>query len=186
MSKNLKLSTLNKINNKSLIIEKICPFILKRPFILYNLISIDNILKAKLNNIFSGVKINKNKLSEEFKNNLIFYSTLKDIHDELKNCYNKLNNNQCTYNFIKNELHFSFIQYLNNFIQNKFNNINIESLKGFIFDFYTTLPNISLIFLPKKKYSLESKYFNYIKTINKYSNERNKIKQNINLILIID
>ena len=187
-NKEIKISILNKIKNKPLIIEKIFPFTIKRLSILYDLIRIDNILKAKLNNIFSDVPKYKNSLPEEFQNNLILYPNIEKIYNELNKCYNKLKKNSYTYTYIKDKLNFSFIGYIfNQLIANKkLKKINIESLKGILFDFYSTLPNISLIFSPNIKNNLEESYFNYINTINKYSKERNKTKQNIRLILIID
>ena len=84
MYSNKYTSILNKIFFKPLIMETIFPLLLNRPYILYNLISKDDILKKKLNKIFSNVKKKSNKLGKEFSNNLERYSLLKDMNDNLQ------------------------------------------------------------------------------------------------------
>jgi hypothetical protein len=56
MSKNKYTSILNKIAFKPLIMESIFSLLLKRSSILYHIISKDDILKKKLNRLFSDVK----------------------------------------------------------------------------------------------------------------------------------
>ena len=56
MRKNKYTSILNKIAFKPLIMESIFPLLLNRLSILYHIISKDDILKKKLNKLFSDVK----------------------------------------------------------------------------------------------------------------------------------
>ena len=85
------VSILNKINNKTILMQNIFPLILNRPTILIHLISDDNKLKSQLNNIFSGIKKKKNNLEKELINNLSFYSYLRRIVYELNKWYFKIN-----------------------------------------------------------------------------------------------
>ena len=107
MEKKNKISLLNKIKNKPLIINKIYTYSLNRPYILFHLISNELLLKKRLNNIFSKVSKTKNKLEKEFNNNLIFYSLIPKIFDELSKIYNKKKSNYFSYDSIKKDLHFS-------------------------------------------------------------------------------
>ena len=70
MRKNKYTSILNKIAFKPLIMESIFPLLLNRLSILYHIISKDDILKTKLNKLFSDVKKKANNLGDEFITNL--------------------------------------------------------------------------------------------------------------------
>ena len=83
---------LNRIKHKPIIIERIFPFLLNRPCILDNLISKDDILKKKLNQIFSNVKKKSNRLGEEFCKSLKNYSLLKDMKQKLNEYLEKIKN----------------------------------------------------------------------------------------------
>ena len=187
-SKNINI--LNKINNKPIIIEKIFAFSLNRPLILYYLVSEDNHLKNKLNNLFSDVKKDKNDLGEEFCQNLTTYSYYKDIINILSDLLKEKNNKTLTYAYIKNELNYSFINNLNTSLLKL---RRIKEIKKYIKDdillkifieYYTTLENFTLVYLPSPY--MESDYFKLIEDINKNSNEKNKMKQKIKLLLIFD
>ena len=178
-SKNINI--LNKINNKPIIIEKIFAFSLNRPLILYYLVSEDNHLKNKLNNLFSDVKKDKNDLGEEFCQNLTTYSYYKDIINILSDLLKEKNNKTLTYAYIKNELNYSFINNLNTSLLKL---RRIKEIKKYLKDdillkifieYYTTLENFTLVYLPSPY--MESDYFKLIEDINKNSNEKNKMKQ---------
>jgi hypothetical protein len=149
--------------------ETIFPLLLNRPYILYNLISKDDILKKKLNKIFSNVKKKSNKLGKEFSNNLERYSLLKDMNDNLQKWLDAVKNKKLTYKFLKKELNFSFLKYLysklNIYNYNIKNGIfyNKNALKGIVIDFYSSLKNASVMldnFNKKINDNIDIEYYN--------------------------
>ena len=195
MNNNKYISILNKIFFKPLIMETLFPLLLNRPCILYNLISKDDILKKKLNKVFSNVKKKSNKLGEEFSNNLERYSLLRNINDNLQKWLDAVNNKPLTYNFLKRELDFSFLNYLYsklniynyNIINGFFDNKKV--LKGIIIDFYSLLKRANVIldnFNKNNKDNIDIEYLQFINNANENSKDKNKIAQKIKLILIID
>ena len=178
---------LKKIENKPLILEQIFPFMLKRPYILYNLISTDSNLKKKLNDIFGNIKMKNNQLGEKYCENLLLYSHIKDIIDKIQQILESQKNKSITYKYIKNNINFSFIGYLYKSllkkpeIKNK-KYIKNDILKGIILDYYSLLNNIVLTYAPY----LDFEYSLAIDEMNKKSKEKNKNKQNIKLLLIFD
>ena len=60
---------LNKIHNKTLIVETIFPFVLNQPFKLYKLIVSDSSIQSKLNKLFSDIKKGNNQLDKGFIQN---------------------------------------------------------------------------------------------------------------------
>jgi len=188
MKQNQYISILNKINSKPLIMEFIFPFILKRPCILDNLISKDIILKNKLNQIFSNVKKKSNKLGKEFCNNLENYILIRDINKKLNEWYQTIKNKHIVYKYLKNELNFSFLSYLNEKIKKYIYLyfINYDILKGIIKEYYSSLDYAVITYLPNNYKYLDYEYLQYIIESNKKSSEKNRIKQKIKLILIID
>ena len=173
--------------------QEIFPYLLKRPCILVHLISSDVSLKNKLNKIFSKVSKNKNKLDKEFSINLNSYSFLRTINSKLSEWYKEMLSKPLIYNFLKSELNFSFIYYLNNslylyYLRQFSYYIYFEKItfKGIVNEFYASLDNVIVTFLPKNDIYSDSDYFNFIEEQNQYSKEKNRIKQKIKLLLIID
>ena len=175
MKSSKSINILNKIQNKPIIIQKIFSFSLNRPLILYYLVSNDNHLKNRLNNLFSDVKKEQNDLGEEFCQNLTTYSYFKDIINIISESLKEKNNKPLTYTYIKNELKYSFINTLNTSllkseqIKKLKKSVDEEILKKIFIEYYTTLDNFTLVFLPSP--FMESDYFKLIEDIN-----NNKIK----------
>ena len=195
MYSNKYTSILNKIFFKPLIMETIFPLLLNRPCILYNLISKDDILKKKLNKIFSNVKKKSNKLGKEFSNNLERYSLLKDMNDNLQKWLDAVKNKKLTYKFLKKELNFSFLKYLysklNIYNYNIKNGIfyNKNALKGIVIDFYSSLKNASVMldnFNKKINDNIDIEYLQFIDNAIENSKDNNKITQKVKLVLIVD
>ena len=107
-----RINILNKIKNKPIIIERIFSYTLNRPYILYHLISNDNYLKDKLNNTFTDVNKTKNNLGEEFCQNLNIYSNIKDIITKIEELLKEKENKPFTYTYIKNNLEYSYMNFL--------------------------------------------------------------------------
>jgi hypothetical protein len=129
MSKNKYTSILNKIAFKPLIMESIFPLLLNRPSILYHIISKDDILKKKLNKLFSDVKKKANNLGDEFTTNLDFYSLIRIMNENLQKWLDELNNKPITYKFLK-QINFSFLNYL----YTKLNIYNFSIINGLFED----------------------------------------------------
>ena len=188
-----RISIINKIKYKPIIIEKIFPLILNRITILDNLISRDPILKNQLNNIFSSVPKYKNNLGIEYNRNLENYSILRNINEKLNEYYISIKSKPITYDFIKSKINFSFMQYLYDsllkYIQKKFYQflkLDNKILKRIILEYYLSLDTSIISFLPRNSSDFDSKYFELIEEQNKYSKDKNKINQKIKLILIFD
>lgn len=193
MEQDQYISIFNKINNKPLIMEKIFPFILNRPCILVQIISRDVFLKNKLNQIFSKVKKKKNLLDKEFLNNLELYSLLREMTKKLKEWYEEVKDKHLTKNFLKNEINYSFLKYLvgklkiyrysNSILISSFDDINV--LIGVVKEYYSSLDNAVIIYFSNNNL-IDDEYMHYISDVNEKSKEKNKIKQIIKLLLIID
>ena len=108
------MSILNKIKFKPLIIEKIFSYSLNRSYALFELISNDLFLKRKLNTIFSNISQIKNKLNEEYNNNLLYLLFIKEIKIKLEQWIKEKQIKSISYNMIKYEIKYSFIQYIYN------------------------------------------------------------------------
>lgn len=193
--KNEYISILNKIKFKPILMDKIFPFTLSRPKILESIISKDNILRRKMNSIFSGVKKYSNTLGKDFCRNLKIYSNLRQINVEERITYwlNQIKQKNFTYKFLKQELNFSFIDYilknLKTDFKYKMNIIDDSTFNNLILDYFCSLKNITLTFLPNKfRYHnyMDSKCLEYIDYIKKNSKEKYKIKQSIKIIFLID
>jgi len=89
---NNKLSLLNKIKHKPIILEYIFSFILKRSYILVNFITNDKYLNLTIKNTFDKLK-KKNYLSQEINENINLYSRYKKIL-EIITKYKEENMNQ--------------------------------------------------------------------------------------------
>ena len=180
--KSLKqISILNKIQSKQIIIEAIYPFILKRVTILYTIISSDDLLKKKLNNLFLNVSI-------DYSNNYKNLSGIKELKNKLNESLINIKTKPITYGFIKSQLDFSFIKYLHKSLINNncYTNLNNEVLKSITLEYYSSLDKVIVIFLQNKKNDLDTEYINLIEKYNEHSKEKNKINQKIKLILIIE
>ena len=184
------INILNKIKNKPLIIERLFSYTLNRPYILCHLISNDNHLKDKLNNLFTNVNKTKNNLGEEFCQNLITYSNIKEIINIIEELLKKKDTKPLTYTYIKNNLEYSYMNSLYTYlikskkIKKIKNLVNEELLKKIFLEYYSILKNITLIFLPSPY--MENEYIKLIEDMNKFSKEQNKINQQIKLLLIFD
>ena len=192
MKNNIYILVLNRIKYKPIIIEGIFPYLLNRPCILDSLISKDDILKKKLNQIFSNIKKKSNKLGEEFCKNLEYYSLLRDMKNKLNEYLGQIKNKPLTYNFLKNELNYSILKYLlfkltlyNYSIINGFFD-NIYILEGIVKEYYLSLEKVNITYSGDKKNYIDIKYLEYLDEVNRHSKEKNKINQKIKLILIID
>ena len=193
MEKKNKISLLNKIKNKPLIINKIYTYSLSRAYILFHIISNELLLKKRLNNIFSKVSKTKNKLEKEFNNNLIFYSLIPKIFDELSKIYNKKKSNYFSYDSIKKDLHFSVIQYLFDYLVKYINSQKIdcnysnkEIVKGIIYDFYSLSDFAIITMFQKNKNYLDNGYIDFVMNANIKSKEKNRIRQKLKLLLLFD
>ena len=176
------ISILNKVNNKPLLMQKIFPYLLKRPTILIHLISNDNKLKSKLNNIFSTVKRKKNELEKELINNLLFYSHLREILWKLNRLYFKVNEsiiNEKLFNKKDFDLEANLTDNLIDYVKNaKYSKIlNNAILKKITLDFLSSLDNIPIFY---NYIIMNNDYFKYIE------NTQKQMKKKINLVLIID
>ena len=100
MDNKKRLSILNKIKYKPIIIEKLYPLVINRVIILDYLISKDKILKKRLNNIFSHVQKYRNKLGVEYK--ILKQANFLEKRAKIKNeIYNKRKKLFLYYFFIK-------------------------------------------------------------------------------------
>ena len=184
------INILNKINNKPLIIEKLFSYTLNRPYILCHLISNDNHLKNKLNNLFTDVSKTKNNLDKEFCQNLITYSKIKDIINIIEEFLKKIDIKPFTYTYIKNNLEYSYMNFLyTSLIKSKKIKkikklVNEELIRKIFLEYYSELKNAILIFLPSPY--MENEYIKLIEDMNKFSKEQNKMNQKIKLLLIFD
>ena len=157
------ISLLNKVNNKPLLMQKIFPYVLNRPTILIHIISNDNKLKSKLNNIFSTIKKKKNELEKELINNLLFYSNLRDILWKLNKFYYKINEsiikeklfNKSDFD-IEMNLYNNLIEYVQNTKYSKI--LDSIVLKKIVLDFLSSLDNIPIFY----NYIITNDYFKYI------------------------
>ena len=198
-----KISILNKIKLKPLIIEKIFSYSLNRSYVLFNIISNDLILKAKLNDIFSNIKQRTNKLNKEYNNNLLYLSFIKEIQSKLAQWLKEKQIKSISYNLIKSEINYSFIQYIydlsikfgNNFENTQMKKTNFKDthfvlnkniIKGIIFDYCSLLDNFIITLFPKDSKYLDNTYIDFIEEINIKSKRKNKMNQNIKLIIIFD
>ena len=191
LQKNINI--LNKINNKPLIIEKLLSYTLNRPYILCHLISNDNHLNNKLNNLFIDGYKTKNNLDEEFCQNLITYSKIKDIIHIIEEFLKEKDIKDIkpfTYTYIKSNLEYSYMNFLyTSLLKSKKMKkikklVNEELLKKIFLEYYSVLKNAILIFLPSPY--MENEYIKSIEDMNKLSKEQNKMKQKIKLLLIFD
>ena len=198
-----QISILNKIKFKPLIIEKIFSYSLNRSYALFNIISNDLILKIKLNSMFSNIKQNKNKLNQEYNNNLLYLLFIKNFKLQLSQWINEIQIKSISYNLIKSEINYSFIQYIydlsikygdnfeqiqitnNNFIDTHFV-LNKNIIKGIILDYCSLLDNFIITLFPKDSKYLDNTYIDYIEEVNIKSKTKNKMNQNIKLIIIFD
>ena len=80
-----KITLLNKINHKPIIIESIFSYALERPYILVNFITNDEYLKLAMKNTFDHIKKN-NDLSKEIIVNINLYIKYKKIFDIISKC----------------------------------------------------------------------------------------------------
>ena len=188
-----EISLLNKIRNKTLIINKIFPYSLNRPYMLFHIISNESILKNRLNNIFSKVSKYSNKLDKEFNNNLIFYSLIPNILNKLSELYNKIKSNYFSYDNFKKEYNLSIIQYLfdsiTKYMQKQstvYYNLNSNIIKGIILDFYSLQESAIITMFSKDAKYLDCEYVKFGINANKKSSEKNKISQKVKLILLFD
>jgi len=185
-----RINILNKIKNKPIIIERIFSYTLNRPYILYHLISNDNHLKDKLNNTFTDVNKTKNNLGEEFCQNLTIYSNIKHIINKIEELLKEKENKPFTYTYIKNNLEYSYINFLYTSLMKskKMKKIkklvNEEMIKKIFIEIYSVLKDVDLIYLPYPY--MENEYIKLIEDMNKFSKEQNKKKQKIKLLLIFD
>ena len=77
-----------------------------------SIISNDNILKKKLNSLFSNVKRKSNKLGQEFTMSLETYSLIREMLNSLEKLFQEIKTKPITYNFLRNDLNYSYINYL--------------------------------------------------------------------------
>ena len=184
MKNQKNISILNKIQFKPTIMETVYPFILKRVTILDSIISNDDLLKNKINNLFANTSKNNNlEYCKNFKN----YSDIRNIKNKLNEWLNKIKSKPITFGLVKSQLNFSFIKYLyNSLLNDNNNNFNKEILKSVTLEYYSSLDKATVIFLQNKKNDFDIEYINLIEKYNDHSKEKNKIKQKIKLILIIE
>ena len=183
------ITILNKIKYKPIIMETLFPLVLGRPCILDNLISKDEFLKNKLNLLFSSVKKKTNTLGKEYCHNLELYSKLREIKKNLEIWFKEINKKPLTYKFLKYELNFSYLKYLNGEIIKHYYNLfnsDLNPFKGIVFEYYSSLENVTISYLPNNTKYFDAKYLKYIEDANSASKEKNIIKQKIKLVLIID
>ena len=197
------MSILNKIKFKPLIIEKIFSYSLNRSYALFELISNDLFLKRKLNTIFSNISQIKNKLNEEYNNNLLYLLFIKEIKIKLEQWIKEKQIKSISYNMIKYEIKYSFIQYIYNLsikyaktfesTQITKNNckyshfvLNQNIIKGIILDYCSLLDNFVITLFPKDSNYLDNEYIDFIEEQTVRSGTKNKMTQNIKLILIFD
>ena len=195
MKNNAYILVLNRIKYKPIIIEGIFPFLLNRPYILDNLISKDDILKKKLNQIFSNVKRRSNKLEEEFRKSLEYLLLLRDMKQKINEWFEQIKNKPLTYKFLKNEINNSFLKYL--VTKLKIHNYSIINgffdndyiLEGIVKEYYVSLKKVNITYLPDKHnyiHNIDIKYLEYLDEANNHSRKKNRINQKIKLILILD
>ena len=133
---------LNKIHNKTLIVETIFPFVLNQPFKLYKLIISDSSIQTKLNKLFSEIKKSNNQLDKGFIQNLNTISYIKDIINKLNKIKYDLKSDTLNYKFVKNKLNYAYIKFLYNSLfedNKKVNFLNNQILKNIIIEYYSTL-----------------------------------------------
>ena len=189
-----RISILNKINHKSLIMEAIFPFSYSRSILLYDLISNDKCLKNKLKKIFTNVYRKKNKLGAEFDTNIEIYSIINKLFDILSLKLDKIKSKFLKYDYLSSELNYSVINYLYKSLleyvkanyYNNMRNIIMKIIKRMTMDFYSRLNEVSLSLLPNENYYLDLEYLNYIEELNRYSKPKNKIIQKIKIIFLFD
>ena len=174
--KQKKISILNKVKFKPLLIEKIFSYSLNRSYAFFSVISNDLILKNKLNTLFSNIKQNKNKLSQEYNNNLLSLLLIKEIKSKLTQLLREKQIKNITYNLIKSELNYSYIQYIhdllikyvNNFEHTQITNNNIHFvvneniIKPIILDYCSLLDNFIITLFPKDSKYLDNTYIDFI------------------------
>ena len=186
-----QISILNKIKFKPLLVEKIFSYSLNRPYPLFYIISNDLILKNRLNSIFKNIKQNKNKLNNEYNTNLFNLLLIKEILLQLIQWLNEKKIQSISYNLIKYELKYSYIQYIydlaiNYFIKHENFVLNKSIIKSIIFDYCGLLDNFVITLFPNDSTYLDYSYISFIEELNSKSKSKNKINQNIKLILIFD
>ena len=186
-----QISILNKIKFKPLLVEKIFSYSLNRPYPLFYIISNDLILKNRLNSIFKNIKQNKNKLNNEYNTNLFNLLLIKEILLQLIQWLNEKKIQSISYNLIKYELKYSYIQYIydlaiNYFIKHENFVLNKNIIKSIIFDYCGLLDNFVITLFPNDSTYLDYSYISFIEELNSKSKSKNKINQNIKLILIFD
>jgi len=165
---------LNKIHNKTLIVETIFPFVLNQPFKLYKLIVSDSSIKAKLNKLFSDIKKSNNQLDKAFIQNLKTISYIKDIINKLNKInYDLKSDDTLNYKFVKSKLNYSYINFLYN---KKVNFLNNQILKNIIIEYYSTLNYIVIS-------NVDNDFNKYIK-LTRFNEKKNK--QIAKLLIIFD
>ena len=170
---------LNKIHNKTLIVQTLFPFTLNQPFKLYKLIVSDSCIQTKLNKLFSDIKKSKNQLDKDFIRNLNIISYIKDMINKLNKINCDLESNSLNYKFVKNKLNYSYIKFLYNslFEDNKKENIlNNQILKNLIIEYYSTLNYIVIS-------NIDNDFNKYIK-LTRINEKKNK--QVAKLLIIFD
>jgi len=171
---------LNKIHNKTLIVETIFPFVLNQPFKLYKLIISDSSIQTKLNKLFSEIKKSNNQLDKGFIQNLNTISYIKDIINKLNKIKYDLKSDTLNYKFVKNKLNYSYIKFLYNSLfedNKKVNFLNNQILKNIIIEYYSTLNYIVIS-------NVDVDFNKYIKLIR--FNEEKKNQHMAKLLLIFD
>ena len=170
---------LNKIHNKTLIVETIFPLALSQPFKLYKLIVSDSCIQTKLNKLFSDIKKNNNQLDKDFIHNLNTISYIKDIINKLNKINFDLKSVYLNYKFVKSKLNYSYIKFLFNSLledNKKENFLNNQILKNIIIEYYSTLNNIVIS-------NIDSDFNKYIK-MTRIKEEKNM--QVAKLLIIFD
>ena len=163
---------LNKIHNKTLIVETIFPFVLNQPFKLYKLIVSDSSIQTKLNKLFSDIKKDNNQLDKGFIQNLNTISYIKDIINKLNKINYDLKSDSLNYKFVKSKLNYSYIKFLYNSLledNKKENFLNNQILKNIIVEYYSTLNYIVIS-------NVDSDFNKYIKLTRFNEKKINKLQ----------
>lgn len=124
LTKKHSVYIINKIKHKPILIEYVFSYSKNRPYILFNLISTDEILKASLKKTFENSQ-KENELTKDLNKNIINYISYRKIYEKLPISINETEKDLLKVNNKLNEI----IQKKNYkpFFENK-------SIQNFIYD----------------------------------------------------
>ena len=188
------ISILRKILHKPIIVEFIFSYIKKRPFMIFDLVERDELIKDQINSFFKNSKKN-NYLSHSLNNNINIILFYKNVKELLKYSTNNLNPYLFENFFFENNMKPSFFNYTSQYISNKIdqeNNNNIKDiynnkseLNNIYYELMKQFKNIQLVYLPKINPKTKELYKDGLYIEENIINNSNILKQEIDVLYCI-